>query len=133
MSVKIVYNESELSLLLTGPTGGVAKDMMRRGQLVENQAKRLCPVDTGRLRSSITHELRQERGVPVVRVGTNVKYAVYVHEGTGIYGPRHRMIVPVRAKALRFKVDSKVVYAKHVRGVRARPFLVEALNAAVAA
>lgn len=38
-------------------------------------------VDTGRLRGSITH--RTEGGnEPSVTVGTNVEYAIYVHEGT---------------------------------------------------
>lgn len=38
-------------------------------------------VDTGRLRSSITHLVDGDS----VEVGTNVNYAVYVHEGTGKY------------------------------------------------
>lgn len=53
--------------------------------VIEADAKRNCPVDDGRLRSSITHTVEatdeQARG----RVGTNVEYAPYVHEGTGIY------------------------------------------------
>jgi len=50
--------------------------------MVERDAKILCPVgDTGRLQSSITHEVEGTAG----RVGTNVKYAAYVELGTGIY------------------------------------------------
>ena len=47
--------------------------------LVEGEAKRLCPVDTGNLRASIT---------PVIEswaegyVGTNTNYAPYVEYGT---------------------------------------------------
>ena len=40
-------------------------------------------VDSGRLRGSITHKV--DAGDQSVTVGTNVKYAIYVHEGTGIY------------------------------------------------
>lgn len=47
--------------------------------LVENTAKQDCPVDTGQLRASITHEVDGNVGV----VGTNVEYAVYVEYGTG--------------------------------------------------
>jgi HK97 gp10 family phage protein len=49
--------------------------------LVENEAKRKCPVDTGQLRQSITHKIEGNVGV----VGTNVEYAPYVEYGTGKY------------------------------------------------
>lgn len=49
--------------------------------LVENDAKKNCPVDTGQLRQSITHEVEGNTGV----IGTNVEYAPYVEYGTGIY------------------------------------------------
>ena len=48
---------------------------------VEAQAKKNCPVDDGVLRASITHEVEGTIGY----VGTNVEYAPYVHQGTGIY------------------------------------------------
>ena len=51
------------------------------GLVAEGYAKRLCPVDTGRLRNSITHTTRSEPG-PVAYVGTNVEYAPYVELGT---------------------------------------------------
>ncbi len=49
--------------------------------LVENDAKRKCPVDTGQLRQSITHTINGATGI----VGTNVEYAPYVEYGTGIF------------------------------------------------
>ena len=48
--------------------------------MAEGYAKRLCPVDTGRLRNSITHAL--DSGGRAVYVGTNVEYAPYVELGT---------------------------------------------------
>ena len=44
----------------------------------EAEAKKICPVDTGRLRSSITHKVEGLLG----EVGTNVHYAPYVEFGT---------------------------------------------------
>jgi len=38
------------------------------------------PVDTGRLRSSMTYQVDEQN--EVVIVGSNVEYAPYVHEGT---------------------------------------------------
>ena len=46
--------------------------------IVQDDAKRNCPVDTGRLQGSIQHEVKGKEGI----VGTNVEYAPYVHEGT---------------------------------------------------
>lgn len=51
------------------------------GLVAEGYAKRLCPVDTGRLRNSITHTTVSE-GETVTYVGTNVEYAPYVELGT---------------------------------------------------
>lgn len=46
---------------------------------VEAEAKKLCPVDTGRLRASIT---TQRLGPLTYGVGTGVEYAPYVEFGT---------------------------------------------------
>lgn len=70
-------------------------------------------------------------GIPVGIVGTNVRYARFIHDGTGLYGPRKRLIRPVRAKALRWVGrDGNVVFARSSRGIRPRPFLRDALEAA---
>lgn len=49
------------------------------GGKAETYAKRLCPVDTGRLRNSITHEQYDEN---TEVIGTNVEYAPFVELGT---------------------------------------------------
>jgi phage gpG-like protein len=46
------------------------------GFVVEDKAKQLCPVDTGRLRASIQHKILPEELAVVI--GTNVPYAPYV-------------------------------------------------------
>lgn len=43
------------------------------GMTAETYAKRDCPVDTGRLRNSITHAV--EAGEQAVYIGSNVEYA----------------------------------------------------------
>lgn len=45
------------------------------GGKAESYAKKLCPVDTGRLRNSITHQQYDER---TEVVGSNVSYAPFV-------------------------------------------------------
>lgn len=49
---------------------------------IEGDAKERAPVDTGRLRSSVGHEVTHEGAEVVGRVGTNVVYAPYVEFGT---------------------------------------------------
>lgn len=49
------------------------------GGRAESHAKAACPVDTGRLRNSITHQQESEN---VEVVGTNVSYGPYVELGT---------------------------------------------------
>lgn len=49
--------------------------------LVERDAKINAPTQTGILRDSITSEWNEKEG----RIGTNLYYAPYVHQGTGIY------------------------------------------------
>jgi len=55
------------------------KAVERIAFLIEGEAKKLCPVRTGRLRASI-HTGKIEDGV--YYVGTNVHYAPYVEFGT---------------------------------------------------
>ncbi len=53
------------------------------GGKAESYAKKLCPVDTGRLRNSITHQQYDDN---TEVIGTNVEYAPYVelsHHSSG--------------------------------------------------
>lgn len=128
-----------LRAVLASPQGPVVRDLLRRGLQVESAAKRNLNgiggpkrVDTGRLRASIHTAVVTRNSVPMVTVSTNVFYARWVHDGTGIYGPRGRPIRPRRAKFLRFRPrgTSKWVYARQVTGMRPNPFLRNALSAA---
>ena len=84
---RIIFNQAALSSLLNEPQSAVARDLNRRAQNVESQAKlnasgRPGPrVDTGRLRSSITHEVVIDTAGLVARIGTNVEYGYYLETG----------------------------------------------------
>lgn len=58
----------------------VLRALEQIGMAAEGYAKDLCPVDTGRLRNSITHTVDESTGA--VYIGTNVEYAPYVELGT---------------------------------------------------
>ena len=55
------------------------------GGKAETYAKRLCPVDTGNLRNSITHQQYDDH---TEIIGTNVEYAPFVCLGTVKMAPR---------------------------------------------
>ena len=79
------------------------------GLVAEGAAKRLCPVDTGRLRNSITHALM---GDDSVAIGTNVEYAIYVHEGTS----RHKGVPFLTQAAQNNKGRFESILRKHLGG-----------------
>lgn len=139
VSASTRLNPGAIRVLMTSPSGPMARALLRRGLLVESQAKRNLGgiggpkrVDTGRLRASITTQLVQRNGTLWVIIGTNVSYARFVHNGTGIYGAAHREIRPRRAKFLRFRSPTtrRWVFARKVKGMPANPFLLNALPAA---
>lgn len=59
----------------------VQRALERIGMTAEGFAKKLCPVDTGGLRNSISHKVKGNDAY----IGTNKEYAVYVELGTGKY------------------------------------------------
>jgi hypothetical protein len=135
---KITHHIDRVALhaMLSSPSGGVAKDLFRRGKKVETRAKLNLQrnprrVNTGYLRSSINTQLISLGGKVSVRVGTNVEYAVFVHDGTGIYGPKGARIYPKTAKVLAWRTKSgRKMYATSVAGMKPNPFLADAVIAA---
>lgn len=57
-------------------------DLVRLGQRAVRNMQQLCPVDTGRLRSSIGMTSGRDGRGPYIDVGTNVEYALPVEYGT---------------------------------------------------
>ena len=53
---------------------GIKNGLEAIGLTAETYAKKATPVDTGRLRNSISHETDEE----AVYIGTNVEYAAFV-------------------------------------------------------
>lgn len=129
--VRITLDRVGLFKLLRSPTGVVGRDAFRRGLRVRNVARRLAPVDTGRLKNSIQVEMKRGiRGLKV-DVGTSLKYAKFQHDGTGIHGNRGRPIRRRRGKVMVFTWRGERVFARQVRGVPATKFLERALLAAL--
>ena len=75
MSVTFISHAKEA---LTAEQAARNKALEIIGGKAESYAKKLCPVDTGRLRNSITHQQYDDY---TEVVGTNVEYAPYVELG----------------------------------------------------
>lgn len=56
----------------------IARGLEAVGIEAESDAAAICPVDTGRLRNSITHTIDANDKAAII--GTNMEYAIYVHE-----------------------------------------------------
>lgn len=80
--IQIKIDQSALRRLTDTKDGDVSKAMLIVGIKVANEAKIRCPVDTGRLRSSISVEQKREGRYWATYVGSNVEYAYWVHEGS---------------------------------------------------
>lgn len=145
-SVYHVFNEAQFKKIVSGPNSALAKDLLKRGVRVQSRARRNLAGNAGNPRRINTGHLRASIGVnllatPIglaVRVGTGVSYALYVHDGTGLYGPKHALIRPKNARVLVFrskiygakkgKFAGKVV-VRSVKGMKPNPFLRDALPA----
>lgn len=81
---------------------------------------------TGRLLSSLTvggaDSVSQVSGSEIV-VGTNVKYARWLQDGTGIFGPTGEPITPKNGKFLVFNLGGAKIFARSVKGTPPRRFL----------
>ncbi len=103
----------EIEELLEKALSGIARRM-------QNELSLTCPVDTGRLRSSI--KVRSTKKGLIVWMAD---YGKFVEFGT----PPH-VIKPTEKKALKFKSGGKVIFAKQVKhpGSRPNPFVRNAIN-----
>ena len=116
MSIEITDNSKEVSAAIEA---AILRGLEKAGLVAEGYAKKLCPVDTGNLRNSITHIVDESE--PAVIIGTDSEYGAYVELGTGTYaeggGGRPTPWVYQDAKG----------NWHYTRGNKAQPFLKPAL------
>jgi len=66
----------------------VEKAIYKGALMIEADAKRNCPVKSGKLRNSIAAKFYKNGGSPYATVGTDVEYAPYVEFGTRFQKPQ---------------------------------------------
>lgn len=80
MADGVTVKQDNTEQAVDGIESAVGVALEKIGLLAENYAAKKCPVDTGNLRDSITHEVDTDGNA--VYIGTNVKYAPCVELGT---------------------------------------------------
>lgn len=139
--LQVTWDNSALARLERSPQGMVIRDLVRRGQLVQEAAQqqvRLGHIGGGpggrpNLRYTIVKRLVRDGSneLPTMLIGSDSPIALLHHEGS-----RPHEIVPRRKKVLVFYADSgrgPLVFTRRVRhpGFRGNRFLTENLPLAV--
>lgn len=115
--------ERGLRRALGGMSDEVKRAVERTRIDVQNEARRRARVDTGRLRSSIVSRAETSGRAVGYVVGTNVKYAADVENGTDPH-----VIVPKDKKALYWPGARHPVGKVNHPGTKAYPFMRPAIE-----
>lgn len=78
----------------------VQKALEQIGLMGEGYTKLLCPVDTGNLRNSITHQVDTD----IVYIGTNVEYGKYVELGTSRMTARPFLVPAIKGHLAEYRL-----------------------------
>ena len=84
--MKVDYKDNSKQVL-SAMEKGIKNGLEAIGLTAETYAKKETPVDTGRLRNSISHSVDGE----AVYIGSNVEYAPYVELGTSRAKAHHML------------------------------------------
>ena len=84
--MKVDYKDNSKQVL-SAMEKGIKNGLEAIGLTAETYAKKATPVDTGRLRNSISHAVDGE----AVYIGSNVEYAPYVERGTSRAKAHHML------------------------------------------
>ena len=81
-----IFFKDNSNLVLSALEDALNRSLEKIGERAEELAKKECPVDTGRLRDSITHTVNTE--AKTVTVSSDVEYSPYVELGTSKMPPK---------------------------------------------
>lgn len=136
----VVLPAAAVARALRGPSGMVMRDLIKRATRVQIAAQRQIPLGhvhagptqyqkgIGNLRNSLRKRIVAAGASPTVLVGSDVPYAIFVHEGT-----RPHVIRPRRARVLVFYVGNQKVVARSVNhpGTKPNRYLTDNLKYAI--
>lgn len=94
------------------------RTMGRIGSRARDIAQGMAPVDTGRLRASISSSHGRDGSVCWAQIGTNVEYAAYVEFGTGRKGSAE-----YRSADGRVRTEPGIEFREDWPGTRPHPYV----------
>lgn len=119
-NVNITIHRVPVNRLLYAPGGDVHDLVDRTTTIVEAETIAEAPIMTGAMVNSIRKEIDIRPGRAVVgRVLSNDEAALWVNQGTGIFGPQRTRITPRTSRFLRWpdrRGGSGFVYRRSVAG-----------------
>lgn len=126
--VVFVPNLPEIERIRFSWDGMIGRDLNRRLRTLEFRGRMSAGVKTGNLKRSMRTERRTIKQGLQGRVGSPLRHAAAHHQGA-----KPHIIRPRNAKALRFAVGGRIVFASRVNhpGNRPNPYLSRWLREAV--
>jgi hypothetical protein len=125
ITVRMTPEMKSLITKLRGDIGGaMSAGMENLLAALEARAVKETPVDSSNLVNSITHYVTDGGRTGILKA--TAPYAEHVHEGTGLFGPHKKRIVPRDKKALFWPGARHPV--KSVKGMKGRPFFTRAIE-----
>jgi hypothetical protein len=118
------WHESQIRILLSGPTGEVSQEIQRRARAVQRRAQSAAPSRTGALRASIHINTRYPSEGAVAEIIADAPHALYVEFG------RRAIDMTGTGKFLHWLGPNGSVFAQVVAAVPATHFMRDALDAA---
>ncbi len=122
----IQINDKEFQKLPQKLAKKAERAVKQTAKMIEAKAAKKAPDRTTNLINSIVTEFEGSGFNTGAKVKATARYAIFVHEGTGIYGPVGLPIFPKTKQALFWPGAAHPV--KMVRGMKPRPFLREAFD-----
>ncbi|MHC8516991.1 hypothetical protein [Sporosarcina sp. ITBMC105] len=110
---------------ISSKVAGLQALSMNIGKNLESQAKANIPWKnhTGNTRGAIHGGGEKRKNGATIYLAHGSKVGTYLEEGTGLYGPHKKRIVPTHAKALRFTMGGRVIFAKSTKGMPKQPVI----------
>ena len=90
--------------------------LYRSSETLVNDIKEFTPKKDGDLRGAWTPRLSKFE----LRVTNTMEYARYVEEGTGLYGPNHRLITPKGDKPMHANIGGETIFFWSHKGFEGR-------------
>lgn len=125
VQVIITVNKDKLQNLGENIPKVKKRGLQLTGQGMLRELKKNSPVDHGVLKSWFV----QNQSDSEINIRTPAKYAKYVNDGTGIYGPYNTPIIhPSIGKHFVFKAGGQIIFTRMIRGQRGQHFVEKSIE-----